>query len=123
MGMSKVIVYTKFCLECFYENEIKTLKQFTFQEQAKLIIKRTAYRPSLHAKAVKIYGSDKYSAFVQYGEIIIDIPDFANFCKNKMIKRGKRKGRENDLSALQPTKRDHRKTSILGSSIEDKDES
>lgn len=96
--MVKVIVYTKWCLECVWPEEVKILRIWASDKNIK--VKRTSYRPDWHRKATKLYGSEDYDAFVVYKGKVEDFVSFVNDCKNKLVKEGKLK---DDMPNLQRT--------------------
>ena len=88
---TKIYVYTKYCADCMWPEEMLAIKNYVQHFGLELKIKRTTFRPELHAEASKLYGSEDYKAFVVVGKKVFTIMEFAESCKNKLVNEGKRK--------------------------------
>lgn len=110
--MSKVIIYTKYCLDCMWPQEWLNVVSWLQHERATLKVKRTTYRPDWHKVATKLYGSDDYTAFVVVNGEVIDFMEFTKDCKNKLVELGKTKEAESDMQRLSKTKGSDRKARV-----------
>lgn len=97
----KIIIYSKWCLECDYSEEFTDIKMLTQREGIEMSVVRTAYRPLRHHKAVKIWASangieeknaQDYPPFIVKGRSVTTFMDYAKQCKNKLARSGKKKG-------------------------------
>ena len=114
----EIIVYSKFCLKCFYPNESKKMKIWADENNVNLKIRRTAYRPDWHKKATNLWGDENYEAFIVLanGEVK-DFVSFFNKTKKKPIKAGKMKG-NNGVLGLRETEGDNREIGVEMESVE-----
>lgn len=62
--MAKLVIYTKFCLECVYDTEYQAIKSWAIKNNVDVTVLRTAYNPLHHSVATK-YRKD-YLAFGVY---------------------------------------------------------
>lgn len=93
-GRNKIYIYTKYCADCMWPDEMVAIKGYAQHFGLELVIKRTTFRPEWHKEAAELYGSEEYKAFVMEGKKVVEIMDFAKDCKNKLIKAGKKKNGE-----------------------------
>lgn len=125
----KLVIYTKFCLDCVTPEFWDIFRKRAFGEGYSLKVIRTAYRPFSHKKASSIWGDDSYFAFVVFPngdamkmERAIDMWDEA---KNKMVKSGKKKstkkgGRKDGVLGVSETTRTVRVDSVEDTGVETK---
>ncbi len=107
---AKAVIYTKYCLSCEYPEEWQAILSWYSHEGIDIKVKRTAYRPDWHKKAVKIWGGEDYLAFIQIGKgKAKDIMIEANKCKNKLAQLGRTK---DDMQRLSKAKGSDRKSRL-----------
>lgn len=118
-----VIIYSKWCLTCEVPGLMIAIDEWCMHEGLTYQVRRTAYRPWWHKKAVKLWSTAAgiseeeavdYPSFVVW-KGIKTIEEFSRMIrleKNKMVKEGKTK---NDLQGLSKAKRPHRVDSVAGS--------
>lgn len=94
-----ITIYTKYCAECMWPKEMMTIKNYVQHFGLELKIKRTTFRPELHTEASKLYGSEDYEAFVVVRKKVFTIMEFAESCKNKLVRKGKGKNGEPEKRA------------------------
>lgn len=87
----EIIIYHKFCLECYWDEEFRIIKSYAQNKRYKLSTVRTTSDLKIHEKATEIYGSPRYKAFVYENGNVTEIADFAKKCKAKPIKNTKAK--------------------------------
>lgn len=87
----KITIYHKFCLECYWKDEFKTIKSYAQSKKKLLTTVRTTSDYKLHEMASNLYGSEKYLAFVYADGKVTDIMEFAKQCKAKPVKNTKAK--------------------------------
>lgn len=103
----KAIIYTKICLPCVYGEGWTLAQKWGITNKVNLKVRRTTYNPLWHELATKVYGSDKYLAFMKIGRRKIKI--------GTMIKRLKE---EDDLHELLGANKSARKNRVVGSQTE-----
>lgn len=110
--MSKVIIYTKYCLDCMWADEWLKVTSWLQHERIALKVKRTTYRPDWHQVATKLFGSEDYTAFAVVNGEVIDFMEFAKDCKNKLVELGKTKETESDVQGLPKAEGGNRKARV-----------
>lgn len=110
-------LYTKVCAKCIWSDKFNELESYAQKKGAILKVKRTAYRPDWHKKAVELYGSEDYVAFIYEGGRVKDFPSWATHIKAKPVKktkakRTKKKAKKNDVQGLSQAKGDNREDSL-----------
>lgn len=94
--MSSYKIYTKFCLPCIAEKEIKLVQEWALKNFGHTIeVVRTTYRPKLQEEADSIFGSVNYLAFIvsldDKGNVVNkqDFWDFADLIKGGSMEQSK----------------------------------
>ena len=88
-GKNKTIyVYTKYCADCMWPEEMMSLKKYAQHFEYNLKVKRTTYRPSLHKKASEICGTEEYRAFVVMDKRVFSLESFARLCEGRLTQEG-----------------------------------
>lgn len=123
-----LIIYSKWCLQCDYPEELLTINQWAMRRDLDTQIIRTAYRPADHQKAARLWAESQKlttEAAQDYPAFVVDrsskptrIIGLKELCemitqdtteyelKNKLVKEGKIKG---DLQNVSRPKRSPRK--------------
>ena len=105
--MIKVNVYSKFCMGCVLGESWGKLLVKAVKKGYDVKVHRTTYRPLLHKKASKLYGSQNYAFFFEIeGEIksLEEFKEMIDDIKDKRVKSGKKKPvrRKNGMSTRKP---------------------
>lgn len=81
--MSSYKIYTKFCLPCIANQELKLVQEWALKNfGTEIEVVRTTYRPKLQEEANKIWGDVKYLAFIvalDDGGKVVNKQDFWEF--------------------------------------------
>lgn len=117
----KITIWSKYCVSCLWYEEWMAISNYAQHEGIDLKVKRTVYRPDWHYRATKLYGSNDYDVFVVVGKKVEDFMEFAEKCKNKLVKPGKKKEGESDMHTLRRTRRTDREDRADGEGLEDQD--
>lgn len=89
-------VYSKHCIRCNYEQELKLIARWTMEHGYALKLCRTVLDKSYHQKATELWGNEDYPAFVEMDGKVESISDFIETItkpkkKSKPVKKGKTK--------------------------------
>lgn len=97
--MASYKIYSKFCLPCIAEKELKAVQQWALSTFGSTIeVVRTTYRPKLQEEANKIFGGVNYLAFIasfdDKGNVVNaqDFWDFADLIKGNNMEQSKAAG-------------------------------
>lgn len=107
-----IIIYSKWCLTCERPGDMIAIDEYCLHNELTYEVRRTAYRPWWHQKAVELWASaagiseeeaKEYPSFVVWKDIKT-IEEFVRMIENskdKSVKEGKTK---NDMQRLPKTK-------------------
>ena len=115
-----VIIYSKWCLQCEEAAFMIALDEWCLHKKLTYEVRRTAYRPWWHQKAIELWASaagiteeeaKSYPSFVVWKDIktVEEFGEMIKKEKNKMVGEGKTK---NDVQRLPKAKRTNRKDSV-----------
>ena len=77
MPKKVITVYTKFCIDCVRQEEMKTLVSYCRDKGYDLEVVRTTYRPQLHEEATALWGGDEtYTMFVYEDGFSTDFDEY-----------------------------------------------
>lgn len=108
-----ILIYSKWCLECDYPDEVRELNLWSMKNNLSYKIIRTVYRPKDHKRAIELWSSragvtdgesEDYPPFVVYNDITSfkEFIDMIKDTKNKLVEEGETKS---ELHTLPKTKR------------------
>lgn len=112
-----MVLYTKHCASCQFPEKIRELRTWCEQNNYKLEVKRTAYRPHWHKEASELWGSEDYAAFLCKEGKVMDFMSWRSKTKSKPVKGAEK---ENDVQGLPKAKRTNRKSRVASKKTQPK---